>query len=34
MPHAAYCVDCQEAVERDGVNQVSSHEGVPALVGQ
>jgi len=37
MPHAAYCVNCQEAVERDGVNidEVSFHEGVTgALVGQ
>ena len=34
MPHAAYCVNCQEAVERDGINEVSFHEGVTALVGQ
>ena len=37
MPHAAYCVNCQEAVERAGVNidEVSFHEGVTgALVGQ
>jgi RNA polymerase-binding transcription factor len=37
MPHAAYCVKCQEAVERDGENidEVSFHEGVTgALVGQ
>ncbi len=36
MPHAAYCVNCQEAVERDGVNidEVTFHEGVTgALVG-
>jgi DnaK suppressor protein len=33
-PHAAYCVNCQEAVERDGANEVSFHEGVSALVGQ
>jgi DnaK suppressor protein len=23
MPHAAFCVKCQEAVERDGVNDVA-----------
>jgi DnaK suppressor protein len=34
IPHAAYCVNCQEAVERDGVYEVSFHEGVTALVGQ
>jgi DnaK suppressor protein len=35
MPHAAYCVNCQEAVERGGANEVSLHEGVTgALVGQ
>ena len=35
IPHAAYCVNCQEAVERDGASEVSLHEGVTiALVGQ
>ena len=35
MPHAAYCVSCQEAVERDGVNEASFREGVTAaLVAQ
>jgi DnaK suppressor protein len=34
IPHAAYCVNCQEAVERDGTSEVSLHEGVTvALVG-
>ena len=28
MPHAAFCVDCQEAVERDGASAVSLDEGV------
>lgn len=37
MPYAAYCVNCQEAVERNGatIHEVSFHEGVTgALVGQ
>jgi len=28
MPHAAFCVNCQEAAERDGAHEVSVHEGV------
>jgi len=28
MPHAAFCVNCQEAVERDGASEDSLHEGV------
>jgi DnaK suppressor protein len=35
MPHAAFCVNCQEAVERDEVGEFSLHEGVTdALVAQ
>ena len=35
MQHAAFCVNCQEAAERDGVDGVSEHEGVTgALVAQ
>lgn len=35
VPHAAYCVNCQEAVEREGVSEVGVHEGVVGvLVGQ
>jgi DnaK suppressor protein len=35
MPHAAYCVNCQEAVERNGVNEVSFHDDLTGtLVGQ
>jgi len=35
MPHAAFCVNCQEAMERDGASEVSLHEGVTgALVAQ
>jgi DnaK suppressor protein len=30
MPHAAYCVNCQEAVEREGASEVD----IGALVGQ
>ena len=28
MPHAAFCVNCQEAVERDEAHEVSVHEDV------
>jgi DnaK suppressor protein len=28
MPHAAFCVNCQEAAERDGAYEVSVHEDV------
>jgi len=28
MPHAAFCVNCQEAAERDGAHEVSVHEDV------
>ena len=28
MPHAAFCVNCQEAAERDGAREVSVHEDV------
>ena len=35
MPHAAFCVNCQEAVERDGASSVSFDEGVAGeLVAQ
>lgn len=35
MPHAAFCVNCQEAVERDGASAVSLDEGVAGeLVAQ
>jgi DnaK suppressor protein len=35
IPHAAYCVNCQEAVEGERVSEVSFHKGVTgALVGQ
>jgi DnaK suppressor protein len=28
LPHAAFCVNCQEAAERDGAREVSVHEDV------
>ena len=28
MPHAAFCVNCPEAAERDGAHEVSVHEDV------
>lgn len=28
IPHAAFCVDCQEAAERDGVSEFSLHKSV------
>jgi DnaK suppressor protein len=28
MPHAAFCVNCQEAAEREGAHEVSVHEDV------
>jgi DnaK suppressor protein len=28
MPHAAFCVNCQEAAERDEAHEVSVHEDV------
>jgi DnaK suppressor protein len=32
MPHAAFCVRCQESAERDGVCEVSVPEGVPGVL--
>ncbi len=32
MPHAAFCVRCQESAEHDGVCEVSVHEGVPGVL--
>jgi DnaK suppressor protein len=28
LPHAAFCVNCQEAAERDGAHEISVHEDV------
>lgn len=28
MPHAAYCVNCQEAIERDGAGEISLDDSV------
>ena len=28
LPHAAFCVNCQEAAERNGAHEVSVHEDV------
>jgi DnaK suppressor protein len=35
MPHAAFCINCQEAAERDGAHEISVHEDVTSsLVAQ